>query len=374
MPGIDFGNDIVIYIRCQKRNNRICSRKRGDIIIIRSFFSGIFVILFISIICIAATAAEIPPVDKQIILGPIEGYHKYYIQIYNVDDIAKVKVNGQLIAAMSSGNDSGWIEITGYLSEGDNTIELTGENGNEGGWAYGFDLKRDDSMIWSDSCGMAGSVGCNYDDLTRGLVYRNIIMLKLVTVSPTHIEKKITLGPYDGYHRYYIRMYKDTDDTSKVKVNRQLVATMSFKQDSGWIEITGYLLEGDNTIELTDENGNEGWAYGFELKKDDSVIWNDSCGTPDSLGCRDDDITRGLIYRALITLKIIPVSSTPASALAQAANPAPTQILMQTPFSISTPTQKAQSTNSVQTLSGVFLLIIGAFILLWLFKKLKTLR
>jgi hypothetical protein len=271
---------------------------------------------------------------------------------------------------MNFENDSGWIEITGYLLDGDNTIELTDENGPENGWAYGFDLKRDDSIIWSDSCGKAGSYGCEYGNLMRGLVYRNIITLKLVMVSPTHIDKKITLGPYDGYHRYYIHMYKDPDDTEKVKVNEQLVATMSFRQDSGWIEITGYLLEGDNTIELTDENGPEGgWSYVFELKQNDSLIWSDSCGTPGSFGCRDDDITRGLVYRALLTLKLIPFSST-ASALAQTANPVPNQILTQTP--ISTPAQKAQSTNSVQKLLGDFLLIIGAFILVWLLKKLKT--
>ncbi|MCX9081952.1 MAG: hypothetical protein OIN83_07125 [Candidatus Methanoperedens sp.] len=324
-------------------------------------------IFVIGIFCIAATAAEIPPVDKQIILGPIDGYHRYYIHVFNVDDIARVKINTQLIATMSFKNDSGWIEITKYLVEGDNTIELTNENGPENGWAYGFDLKRDDSIIWSDSCGMAGSLGCEYDDITTGLVYRNIITLKLVTISPTHIEKKITLGPYDSYHKYYIRMQKDLDDTSKVSANGQVVATMSFRQDSGWIEITGHLLEGDNTIELTYENGNEnGWAYGFDLKQNDSIIWSDSCGTPDSLGCKDDDITKGLVYRTIVTLKLIPFSSTSASALAPAANPVPTQ------KPNSTPAQKAEATNSDIKPSGVFLVIIGAFMILWLFKKLKT--
>lgn len=335
------------------------------------FSSGIVSILVIGIICIAATAAEIPPVDKQIILGPIDGYHRYYIHVFNIDDIARVKINAQLIATMSFNNDSGWIEITKYLLEGDNTIELTDENGPGGGWAYGFDLKRDESIIWSDSCGMAGSLGCEYDDMTTGLVYHNIITLKLVTISPTHIDKKITLGPYDGYHKYYIRMQKDSDDTSKVSANGQLVAKMSFRQDSGWIEITGYLLEGDNTIELIDENGpGGGWAYGFELKQNDSIIWNDSCGTPDSLGCKDDDITTGLVYRNIVTLKLIPFSSTSAPVLAPTANPAPTQILKQTP--ISTPAQKVQATNSEKKSLGVFLVIIGAFMLLWLFKKVKT--
>lgn len=336
----------------------------------RLFFPVICFVSLIMITNIAANSVEIPSVDKQIILGPIEGYHKYYIHIYNVDDIAKMKLNGQLIATINFENDSRWIEITKYLLEGDNTIELTEENGPDG-WAYGFDLKRDESIIWSDSCGMAGSDGCEYGDLTRGLVYRNIITLKLEEISPTPIDKQITLGPYDGRHRYYIRMYKDADDTAKMKINGQLITTMSFNQDSGWIEITKYLLEGDNTIELTDENGPQSvWAYGFELKQNDSILWSDSCGTPGSIGCKDDDLTSGLVYRAIISLKMIPVSSTAAPPEALTVNPAPTQILSQTP--VSTPVQKVQSTNSVQKLSGLFLLIFGIFILLRFLKKLKN--
>jgi hypothetical protein len=337
----------------------------------RLFYSGICVIFFIGIISNAATAAEIPPVDRQTIIGPIEGYHKYYIHIYNADDLAKVKVNGQLMETFIPGQDSGWIEITGYLREGNNTFELTDENRPESGWAYGFDLKQDDSIIWSDSCGNAGSEGCEYNDRTPGLVYRNILTLKLVTVSPPHFDTEITLGPYDGYHRYYIHMHKDADDIEKIRVNREIVATMVFKQDSGWIEITQYLLEGGNTIELTYDNGPEdGWSYVFELKQNDSIIWSESCGTPGSYGCRNNDITKGLVYRAVITLKLIPFSPTPAPALAQTANPVPAQILTQTP--ISTPAQEAQFTNYVLKFPGVFLIIIGTFILLWEFKKKKT--
>jgi hypothetical protein len=338
----------------------------------KPIFSWIFCVFFICFICIATTAAEIPPIDKQITIGPIEGYHRYYIHIYNVDDNAKVKVNGQLIKTMSFEQDSGWIEITAYLIEGDNTIELTDENGPESGWAYGFELKRDDSNIWSDSCGIAGSIGCEYNDITRGLVYRKIITLKLATVSPTFIDKKIALGPYDSYQRFYIRMHKDLDDNAKVRVNGQPVATMSFRQDSGWIEITAYLIEGDNTIELTYENAPEsGWAYGFELKRNDSIIWDDSCGIIGSIGCKDDDATKGLVYRNIIMLNQTAFSSTPVPELALTAKPALKQIPAKTP--ISTPAPEAQSTNLVQKIMGVLFIAISAYILLkWLAKILNT--
>lgn len=269
------------------------------------------------------------------------------------------------------GEDSGWIEITGNLTRGDNIIEFTNENGHEGEWAYGFELKRDDSIIWSDSCGTAGSLGCNYNDLTRGLVYRNIITLKLETVSPTLIDKKITLGPYDRYSRYYIHMYKDANDIAKMKINGKLITTMSFRQDSGWIDITGYLNEDDNTIELTDENGPEGgWAYGFEFKQNDSIIWSDSCGIPGSPGCKDNDISRGLVYRNLITLKLIPIPLTTSPVLTPTAITLPAQMPAQTPISV--PSQKAQVMTSFQKLSGVLAVIISILLLLWFLNKLRT--
>jgi hypothetical protein len=335
----------------------------------KSIFSMVFSVFFMFSICIVATAAEIP-IDRQITIGPIEGYHRYYIHIYNVDDDAKAKVNGKLIATMSFGQDSGWIDINSYLLEGDNTIELTGENGPESGWAYGFDLKRDDSIIWSDSCGSAGSNGCEYSDTTKGLVYRKILTLKLVTVTKTLIDKKIELGPYDVLNRYYIRLQKDAYDDAKAKVNGQLIAAMSFGQDSGWIEITKYLLEGNNTIEFTDENGPEsGWAYGFDLKRDDSIIWSDSCGTVGSIGCKDDDISRGLVYRSIIMLKLEALSSTPAPSLTSTEESTLTQIPDQMP--ISTPASKAQSMDLVQKIAGVFLFGTAVFLLLKLLNRIS---
>ncbi|MCX9084615.1 MAG: hypothetical protein OIN87_07460 [Candidatus Methanoperedens sp.] len=321
--------------------------------------------MIIGAACITAIAAEIPYFDKQITIGPIEGYHRYYVHIYNADDIAKVKVNGHTVATIGLDQDSGWIEITEHLFEGDNTIELTDENGIGNGWAYGFDLRRDESIIWSDSCGNAGSAGCEYNDLTGGLVYRNTMTLKLAGVSSGKIEKKITLGPYSDHHRYYIHMYKHPDDIEKVKVNGKLIATLSFRQDSGWIDITEDLSESENTIELTNEYGPDGeFAYIFELKQNDSIIWSDSCGTTGSSGCKDEDITRGVVYRSIM-LKLIPPITEPT--ISTPANNE--QILINKP--ISTPLQESPLMNSGQKI-GLFLIISGSFVMLWLFKKIKS--
>lgn len=136
-------------------------------------YNGILAIAVIFLISTSIAAAI--PIDKQETLGIYEGVHKYYIHIYNVDDIAKASVNGNLIAQTNYYQDAGWIEITGYLKNGANTIEFTNEN-TVGGWTYRFEIRQDDSnVIWMNACGTVGTVGCMNNDGTVGLVYRNII-------------------------------------------------------------------------------------------------------------------------------------------------------------------------------------------------------
>lgn len=149
----------------------------GTIILILSLFGGI--------------AAAIP-IEKKETLGPYDGGHKYYIHIYNVDDIAKAIVNGKPIAQTNYSKDSGWIEITADLTEGSNTIEFTEENAQGQPayryWTYGFELRQDDTnIIWKDSCGTVGnpSIGCMDNDITTGLVYRNIMTFMMDIDKPS---------------------------------------------------------------------------------------------------------------------------------------------------------------------------------------------
>lgn len=144
------------------------------------------------------------PINKKETLGPYGGGHRYYIHIYNVDDIAKAIVNGKLIGQMNYQQDSGWIEITNYLSEGKNSIEFNLENGQYGGWTYGFEIKQEDSnIIWKDSCGTSGTMGCMNNDGTRGLVYRDILTL-VITPTINKGTKIAFQSTRDGNQQIYI--------------------------------------------------------------------------------------------------------------------------------------------------------------------------
>lgn len=120
-------------------------------------------------------------------LGPYEIGHRYYVNIYNVDDVSQVTVNGRVISTISYMQQSGIIDITDILTTGDNTIEFTTQN-NQGGYAYGFKIMQDNALIWSDSCGKVGNfltrVGCNNNDGTTGIVYDNVISLTVRNPNP----------------------------------------------------------------------------------------------------------------------------------------------------------------------------------------------
>jgi murein DD-endopeptidase MepM/ murein hydrolase activator NlpD len=136
-------------------------------------------------ILLGTSIAAAIPIDKTKTLGPYDSNHRYYIHIYNVDDIAKASVNGNIIVQTNYYQDSGWVDVTGYIVNGVNTIKLTNEN-TVGGWTYGFEIRQDNSnIIWQEFCGAVGSTGCMNNDGTQGIVYQNIITLTISTGIPS---------------------------------------------------------------------------------------------------------------------------------------------------------------------------------------------
>lgn len=106
----------------------------------------------------------------------ISDNHKIYIRIYNIDDIGKVYLNGNLLKKVNYGGDTGWVDITNKLIKGNNILKFTLYN-SAGGWTYGFMVKKDDNIIWKKECGQAGYIGCEDNDYTTGLVYDKVVTI-----------------------------------------------------------------------------------------------------------------------------------------------------------------------------------------------------
>ncbi len=129
-----------------------------------------------------ATAAIL--IDKKETLGPYGQGHKYYVHVYNVDDVANATVNGKLVVTENFLGDSGWVDITNDMKKGKNIIEFDLTN-KIIGWTFGFALRQDDSnIIFRDECGTVGVEGCFHNDLTKGLVYHNVITIIGAGVHP----------------------------------------------------------------------------------------------------------------------------------------------------------------------------------------------
>jgi 3',5'-cyclic AMP phosphodiesterase CpdA len=111
---------------------------------------------------------------------PLSSYDKYYVRVFNIDDIGKVYVNGKLITSVNFGQDN-LVDITGDLHLGENEINLTVKNLGEG-YTWGFEIIHGPTSetIWFSECGEVGVYGCNDNEQTgEKIVYEKKIILEL---------------------------------------------------------------------------------------------------------------------------------------------------------------------------------------------------
>ena len=148
----------------------------------------IFVVVAIFLLATGIAAAI--PADKKETLGPYGQGHKYYVHVYNVDDLATATVNGKVVAVVNIFGDSGWVDITDDMKQGKNIIEFDLIN-TYIGWTYGFELRQDDSnIIFKDECGTVGVKGCFENDLTKGPVYHKALTIIGAGVHPDNGKGK----------------------------------------------------------------------------------------------------------------------------------------------------------------------------------------
>jgi len=92
------------------------------------------------------------------------------VDLFNVDDVERVKLNGQTVGqALYQGSNS--VDLTSQLRTGSNTLEIEVEN-TLLGWAYGYKITADGSIVLENSCGQAGTWGCKGNDSTLGIVLK----------------------------------------------------------------------------------------------------------------------------------------------------------------------------------------------------------
>jgi hypothetical protein len=84
------------------------------------------------------------------------------VRLFNIDDTARVYLNGQLVSEVGLGEDSGLIDITARLSTGQNEVVFELINAH-GAIAYGFQVRVGEAIVFQETCGLVMRLGCEDD-------------------------------------------------------------------------------------------------------------------------------------------------------------------------------------------------------------------
>jgi hypothetical protein len=106
--------------------------------------------------------------------APLQAAPAYTLRQFNVDDVLSAYITNanftnQLLLTTLFGQDT-TIDFTAFTAPGTNTLNFV-LTSDHGGWAYGFEVKQDATVIDSGSCGTITVIGCNNNDGATGTVY-----------------------------------------------------------------------------------------------------------------------------------------------------------------------------------------------------------
>ncbi len=101
----------------------------------------------------------------------------FFIRVYNTDDISTVTINGKVAVKTKYAEDSGFVNIMKFFKKGENTIRLTTDNLQIGGWTYGYQIKKNDYVVWEAQDGVCGEWGAQNNDSKTGVVFDKRIMV-----------------------------------------------------------------------------------------------------------------------------------------------------------------------------------------------------
>jgi hypothetical protein len=91
--------------------------------------------------------------------------------------------------------------------------------------------------------------------------------------------------------KWFIRIY-NVDDHGAAYVNGKQVVKIDFGADSGWIDVTSSFSAPTTSVRFTMANDLQGYAWGFAVKRNDKIVWQDVQGEVNVEGANNNDFTR----------------------------------------------------------------------------------
>ena len=125
---------------------------------------------------------------------------------------------------------------------------------------------------------------------------RNVFLLAVLGA----VAAAATLVPVAaGASIYTLRLFNADDLVSAYVTNSSfdnaLMLSAAFGEDTGFVDVTGFIRPGDNNVLFTDLNAAGGWSYGFDLRKDGVTLDYGMCGVAGVSSCGDDQSV-GLVF------------------------------------------------------------------------------
>lgn len=136
-----------------------------------------------------------------------------------------------------------------------------------------------------------------------GTIARAVLMALMFTGAASAVSAQGTSSSYFPIpgDRYYIRV-SGCDDGGKAYINGTLVVDVGFDEDSNWLDITEDLRKGRNRIRFEVKNRTGAITYVWQIKKNDSIIFERACGTVKVIGCENNRAFRVGIARSVTYL------------------------------------------------------------------------
>lgn len=87
--------------------------------------------------------------------------------------------------------------------------------------------------------------------------------------------------------RYYLRV-AGCDDGGRAYLDDKLIVDVGFDEDSNWLDITEDVARGKDEIRFEVVNRTGAITYLFQVRKNETVIFEQACGKAKELGCENN--------------------------------------------------------------------------------------
>jgi hypothetical protein len=85
-------------------------------------------------------------------------------------------------------------------------------------------------------------------------------------------------------YNIYVRV-SNCDDGGRAILNDMLVTEVGFGEDSGWVNVSSQLRSGGNRIKFQVLNDVGAITYGFQVRKNEEILFDVACGEHHKYGC-----------------------------------------------------------------------------------------